>query len=107
MRKADPWRRKLGAERRDEQHGQALNAINDLVEELARGWIEPMRVFKHHQDRATRCKSIEPAKERPEEERLPLLRRHVGQDVRRRARNSKQIGKQRNCIARLLFVVLT
>ena len=99
MGKTDPWRRELGTECRDKQHGQALKAIDDLVEEFARGRIEPMPVFKHHKDRATRRKSIEPGQERPEEKRLLLLRRHVRQGAWRRALNSKQIGKERNCIA--------
>ena len=57
----------------------ALKAIDDLVEEFAGGRIEPMPVFKHHKDRATRRKSIEPGQERLEEKRLLLLRRHVWQ----------------------------
>src|SRR6476620_5401815 len=84
-----------------------LKALDDLVEELARGWIEPMRVFKHHQDRATRRKSVKPRNERPEQERLPLLGRHVRRDARSRARNSKEIGNERNRIACQLLAVLT
>ncbi len=35
MREADPWRGELATERGDEQNGQALGTIDDLVEELA------------------------------------------------------------------------
>ncbi len=65
-----------------------------------------MRVFERHQHRAARRESIEPGDERPEEKRLPLLRRHVWQSASRRALNSKQISKERNCIVRQPLAVL-
>jgi len=65
-----------------------------------------MGVFKHYQYRTTRRKSIEPGQECPKEECFPLLRRHLQRGGRSRARNSKQISKDWDCIRGEALAVL-
>src|SRR6185437_9632796 len=94
VRKPGPWRWEFQTECGDDQDWEILKTIHDLVEQLARGRVEPVRVFKHHHHRATSGKSIEPVQERAKEERLPLLRRHVWLGARSLSWNAKQIGKR-------------
>ena len=49
MRLIHPWRQKLRAEGCDQQHGQALDMPDEEIEQLLRGRIDPVQVFKGHQ----------------------------------------------------------
>jgi hypothetical protein len=48
---AGPGRLELGAERHDQQDGKAANTIDEEVEQLARGRVDPMRVLEDHDHR--------------------------------------------------------
>jgi hypothetical protein len=50
MRLAAPRVFKFRAKGDDEQHGQPRYSIECQVEQLARGWIDPMRILENHQD---------------------------------------------------------
>ena len=51
LRLAGPRRLELGAERHNEQHGQATHPLQTEVEQLARGRVDPMRVLDDHENR--------------------------------------------------------
>ena len=48
MRLAEPGRTEIRAISHNQQHRQIANAVDDDVEKLARGRVNPVRVFKNH-----------------------------------------------------------
>ena len=50
VRQADPGRLELGPEGDDEQHGQARHPLDDAIQQLQRGRVDPVDIFKDHQD---------------------------------------------------------
>src|SRR5438067_2119411 len=80
MRLAAPRRLKLRPERDDQQYRQLADAIDGQVEQLARGWIDPMRVLERYQHRLPPRHGAELAQQRLEQ----LLALALWAEVQRR-----------------------
>jgi hypothetical protein len=48
LRLAGPGRLEFGPKCHVQQHRQAAHTLYDQVEEFARGWVDPMRIFENH-----------------------------------------------------------
>ena len=59
VRTADPGRRELRPEGDDHQDRQRGHPLDEQVERLARGRVDPVHVLEHHQHRLTRRQSLD------------------------------------------------
>ncbi len=89
MRKADPRRREFRPERRDQEHRQALKAVDDLVKEFSGCWIEPVRILQHDQYRSPSSQPFKLRQKSAEEQPFFLQRRHRGNCFLCAGRNAK------------------
>ena len=74
MWEAGPLDLKLGPAGDDEQHAQPLDSVDDEVEQLPRGRVEPVRVLKDEEYRLLLCKALQVVRHRAQRARLLLLR---------------------------------
>ena len=86
LRLAGPGRLELGAERHDQQHRQAADPLDDEVEQLARGRVDPMRVLEDHDHRLLARQAFELPDQRLQCPFLLALRTEVRQRVAFRSR---------------------
>ena len=75
VRERRPRRNELRTEGNHEQDRATLDTVDNQIEELLRGWIQPMRVFEDHQDRLPLRQAFELTQERLERAHLTLRRR--------------------------------
>jgi hypothetical protein len=101
VREGRPGRRQLGAEGDDEQHRQALEPVDDEVEQLEGGGIDPVQVLDHRQDRPLPGQALELVDQDPKGPRLPLLRREVRGRVPNRPVQAKERRQERGRLPRV------
>jgi hypothetical protein len=84
---ADPRRYEFRAVGHYRQKRQARRPLDDQVEKLERGGIDPMRVLNHHKHRLTRCQSLDLRYQRPQRLLLALLRGEIERGIAITCRN--------------------
>jgi hypothetical protein len=89
MRLATPSVLEFGAEGDDEQHRQPPHTVDREIEQLARGWIDPVGVLKYHQHRSVPRLGFELAEHGVEQLLSSALRAEV--EVRGRTRQRQQL----------------
>ena len=80
----------------DQQHRQPPHPVDGQIQQLARGWIDPVGVLEHHQHRPAPRLGFELAEQRLEQ-LLPLaLRAEV--EIRGGTRQRQQLAQQRDIV---------
>ena len=77
MRLPGPWRLKLGAEHRQQQHRPVRDPLYHAVQQFARTRIDPVKVIEHHQHRLLPRKTFNLPQQRLERLLLLALRRDI------------------------------
>jgi hypothetical protein len=95
MRLADPDRLELGPVGGDEQYRQVRDSFDREIEQLARGWIDPMQVLKDHQYRLPPRQRLELPQQRRQCPLLLALRAEVERREALAAGKRQHLGDQR------------
>ena len=86
LRLAGPRGLELWAERHDQQRGKVADPLDDEIEQLARGRVDPMRVLEDHDHRLLARQAFDLPDQRLQCPLLLPLWTEVGQRVARRSR---------------------
>ena len=96
VRVPHPQRQSVGPSGHDQQHRQPGDALDERVEQLPGGGIEPLRVLEDHQHRLPPGQGFEVPEQRIEDAPLLLLRRQAQERMAFVFRDAEQLGQQRH-----------
>src|SRR6185436_17775121 len=102
VRLAKPWRNELGPISYDQQNSKIADALDEDIDELSSGRINPMRILQNKEDWSTSCKVNETGDESLQEKFLTALWADRQWRASVTDRNREQVGEQRSIAANVV-----
>src|SRR6266404_4749995 len=99
VRAPDPGRRELWPEGDDQQGPEGGHPVDDEVQQVERGGVDPVHILEHHQYGPTRRQSLELGQEGPKRILLALLWREAERWIAIADRHGQQVRDQRDGLA--------